>query len=964
MSCFCLFVLLFFSVNSFSASYYKDQGITYEKGMNYAIVTAIDDTVTVANILHVVSNLKVISIGACAFDNCKSLVRIEIPNTITSIVGNWARCSSLTQINVDNGNTAFSSIEGVLFNKAQTKLFIMPSCGTRSVYEIPNTVTSISGLAFYNCKFLTRIVIPNSVTSIGNSAFSGCSSLTQIEIPNLITIIGDYTFSGCTALSRVEIPKSIFQIGSNAFEGCISLTEIEIPCFVMSIGSAAFKGCKSLTQISVDTENINYSSVDGALFDKMQTRIIFVPACKTGIYIIPKSVTTIGGYAFSGCESLTQIEIPNWVTSIESFAFEGCSALSQMSLPNSITFIGGCAFYNCKKLKAIAIPSVQTIEKNILLGCSNLAYVFSYATIEKYEYNPFKDVSSLATIFCPKAYIATYKKGRLGPVVDIETYILNISTTQGKISFKTSNKYNNMAIEQAYMLSIDNDTIYAEKKGEFHELKNLMPGKKYNIGINLRAFDCDLMIFPSLSTKAIGLVCNSYTQTKLNLNIEADDVLVSESFLKYRAVGEWEWKYLDNVASSEITLSGLIPGMTYECYASVCINNNWYLSITGYNYQKFATRKLSLNISKPVIGQTVFSCSATFTAGDATVEGYGFTGAGANGEYDNTTELKSTGLDPNTEYKVVFRIKTKEGGVTSTGYTFTTLPILLTTLPADACSYVTATIHANMNCDAESGTGFEWRKMDAPNIVPSNFVEAPIVNEKMAFSLRNLTPSTYYKYRPYYKSNSGKYCYGEWIGFSTADVFVLYTPTVETLKVAAVEGNTATFHGYVIAGSEDILQQGFEYWKADNNGYIRNSEVYKTVLASGLKMVAAAEGLDYNSTYYYRAFAKTASGITYGEEMNFKTEEITGLEDITGTDAFNVALRSNPVYRQAWIRINGKNEHATYYLINLNGSMVDSGEIIADDSWQVIDLSHRTSGIYLLRINNERHSKTLKLIIK
>lgn len=521
-----------------------------------------------------------------------------------------------------------------------------------------------------------------------------------------------------------------------------------------------------------------------------------------------------------------------------------------------------------------------------------------------------------------------------------------------------------MAIEQAYMLSIDNDTIYAEKKGEFHELKNLMPGKKYNIGINLRAFDCDLMIFPSLSTKAIGLVCNSYTQTKLNLNIEADDVLVSESFLKYRAVGEWEWKYLDNVASSEITLSGLIPGMTYECYASVCINNNWYLSITGYNYQKFATRKLSLNISKPVIGQTVFSCSATFTAGDATVEGYGFTGAGANGEYDNTTELKSTGLDPNTEYKVVFRIKTKEGGVTSTGYTFTTLPILLTTLPADACSYVTATIHANMNCDAESGTGFEWRKMDAPNIVPSNFVEAPIVNEKMAFSLRNLIPSTYYKYRPYYKSNSGKYCYGEWIGFSTADVFVLYTPTVETLKVAAVEGNTATFHGYVIAGSEDILQQGFEYWKADNNGYIRNSEVYKTVLASGLKMVAAAEGLDYNSTYYYRAFAKTASGITYGEEMNFKTEEITGLEDITGTDAFNVALRSNPVYRQAWIRINGKNEHATYYLINLNGSMVDSGEIIADDSWQVIDLSHRTSGIYLLRINNERHSKTLKLIIK
>ena len=765
--------------------------------------------------------------------------------------------------------------------------------------------------------------------------------ITLLSVPNsnYVTVVSvDDTVTVANIKSHVDGYR-VTDIDNYAFDGRESLIQVEIPYTVDNIRSR-FKGCTSLLQINVDLHNMNYNSIDGVLF--RSNSILAVPKGRAGVYIVPAFVTSIGDNAFCGCKSLTQIRIPS-----------------------TVNFIGESAFSLCTSIKSITIPCIDNnIRDGILSGCLNLRYIFSYASITNNRFNPFEGISSSVTIFCLGNYIPVYKKLFSGTVLDININLFKNLATQGKILIEDMISNNDIHIKQTYRLTDNNDTIYADKNGRLYELKNLMPGKNYNIGIDLRFSDCDLTIFPPLSTKAIGLVCNSYTQTKLNLNIEADDVLVSESSLKYRAVGEWEWKYLDNVASSEITLSGLIPGMTYECYASVCINNNWYLSITGYNYQKFATRKLSLNISKPVIGQTVFSCSATFTAGDATVEGYGFTGAGANGEYDNTTELKSAGLDPNTEYKVVFRIKTKEGGVTSTGYTFTTLPILLTTLPADACSYVTATIHANMNCDAESGTGFEWRKMDAPNIVPSNFVEAPIVNEKMAFSLRNLTPSTYYKYRPYYKSNSGKYCYGEWIGFSTADVFVLYTPTVETLKVAAVEGNTVTFHGYVIAGSEDILQQGFEYWKADNNGYIRNSEVYKTVLASGLKMVAAAEGLNYNSTYYYRAFAKTASGITYGEDMNFKTEEITGLENITGTDAFNVALRSNPVYRQAWIRINGKNEHATYYLINLNGSMVDSGEIIADDSWQVIDLSHRTSGVYLLRINNERHSKTLKLIIK
>ena len=66
-------------------------------------------------------------------------------------------------------------------------------------------------------------------------------------------------------------------------------------------------------------------------------------------------------------------------------------------------------------------------------------------------------------------------------------------------------------------------------------------------------------------------------------------------------------------------------------------------------------------------------------------------------------------------------------------------------------------------------------------MVPSNTVQAEKIKDKIAFRLVNLSPSTYYKYRPFYKSASEKMYYGEWIAFGTADVPVLFAPTVETL---------------------------------------------------------------------------------------------------------------------------------------------------------------------------------------
>jgi hypothetical protein len=115
----------------------------------------------------------VTSIGNYAFYDCSSLTSVMIPNSVTSI-GEFAfeGRSSLTSIEVDEKNTAYSSLDGVLFNKEQTILICYPTQKEGTSYIIPNSVTSIGDVAFQNCSSLTSVTIPNSVTSIGEGAFA------------------------------------------------------------------------------------------------------------------------------------------------------------------------------------------------------------------------------------------------------------------------------------------------------------------------------------------------------------------------------------------------------------------------------------------------------------------------------------------------------------------------------------------------------------------------------------------------------------------------------------------------------------------------------------------------------------------------------------------------------------------------------------------------------------------------
>ena len=128
----------------------------------------------------------VTSIGSWAFDACKGLTSVTIPNSVTSIGYNAFYRTKW----YDNQPDGLVYAGKVLYKYKGT----MPS---NTKIDIKEGTTGIAASAFNGCSDLTSLTIPNSVTNIGGSAFSGCSGITSIIIPNSVSSIGESAFYDC-----------------------------------------------------------------------------------------------------------------------------------------------------------------------------------------------------------------------------------------------------------------------------------------------------------------------------------------------------------------------------------------------------------------------------------------------------------------------------------------------------------------------------------------------------------------------------------------------------------------------------------------------------------------------------------------------------------------------------------------------------------------------------------------------
>ena len=431
-------------------------------------------------------------IGYRAFNGCTSLTSITIPDSVTSI-GLWAfdGCTGLTNINVNKNNTNYSSINGVLFNKNKTELIAYPAGKSDKNYTIPNSVTSISDYAFFDCTSLTNIAIPDSVTSIGPWAFDGTAWFdnqpdgivyagkvaysykgempenTSLTIKDGTKSIADeafYDFKNLTSdfknLTSITIPDSVTSIGNYAFDGCSGLTSVTIPYSVTSIGGSAFSGCSNLTTIT-----------------------------------IPDSVTSIGNYAFSGCSGLTSVIIPNNVTSIGYFAFHECKNLTSINvninntnyssvngvlfnknktelitypagksdknytIPNSVTTINHSAFRSCKNLTSVTIPDKSiTIEIGVFSNCSGLTSVTIPNSVTFIGWSAFSFCENLKDITIPDG-ITSILSGTFYHCTSLKNISIPDSVTSiGSRAFEGCTSLKNLTIPN-YVATIDYRTF-------------------------------------------------------------------------------------------------------------------------------------------------------------------------------------------------------------------------------------------------------------------------------------------------------------------------------------------------------------------------------------------------------------------------------------------------------------------------------------------------------------------------
>jgi len=156
---------------------------------------------------------------------------------------------------------------------------------------------------------------------------------------------------------------------------------------VRVIKEDAFRDCKSI--LSIDLPDA-ITAIERHAF--LHSSLEYIE--------IPNSVTSIGAYAFSSCENLTNIKLPMSLEFISEFLFEHCLNLTKIEIPNTVKGIGRGAFKSCKKLKSISIPkSVTKIYRNAFYECSNMESIYCYNVEPAANPDNYYGDSSSYTIF-------------------------------------------------------------------------------------------------------------------------------------------------------------------------------------------------------------------------------------------------------------------------------------------------------------------------------------------------------------------------------------------------------------------------------------------------------------------------------------------------------------------------------------------------------------------------------------
>jgi len=235
----------------------------------------------------------VTSVNQSVFSKNSSITKIIIPKTVknTDFGSNegfkynpFVDCISVESIEVEEGNPAICSVDGVLFNKDTTTLIGYPAGATRELYTVPASVKTAGDGAFLNSKYLKKIVLPDNIETLGYSLFASSKSLEEVTLPSSIKELSIYLFKDCTKLKSVVIPEGVTTIGYSAFEGCTSLESISLPESINFIDFFAFGSLSNLKNVYCQAKIVPNTSQNVFGNVNLSKVTLHVPAASINAY--------------------------------------------------------------------------------------------------------------------------------------------------------------------------------------------------------------------------------------------------------------------------------------------------------------------------------------------------------------------------------------------------------------------------------------------------------------------------------------------------------------------------------------------------------------------------------------------------------------------------------------------------------------------------------------------------------
>lgn len=386
-------------------------------------------------------NCPVTEFGSYAFANC-SIKKAGIPATITKLGSGVFSGNHVEQISYRATAAAAHTADVVPFSGLADSV--------DTTITIADSVTSIPAFMFYKAE-VEKINIGTGVVSIGEAAFSG-SKTAEVAIPNgnaayRVNADGNlYTADNLTIVSYLgnhqdaayTLATGVNTIAAGAFYGHPFLERMTFDATVINIGKEAFFACDKLESIAVNdfmdeasflaevTVGENWSGSAEVIFSGLAWDIGVTKGAMTATlysdgrlaitgsglmknwasasavdwYSKRNTITkvtfdgdiqSIGAYAFSGCESLSDCVLPDSVSSIGQYAFFDCKGITFFRVPDKVTTINTYTFANCTSLYWVDCGlGVQSIEPFAFAGCPTARYIAINGSATEVKGNAFQ----------------------------------------------------------------------------------------------------------------------------------------------------------------------------------------------------------------------------------------------------------------------------------------------------------------------------------------------------------------------------------------------------------------------------------------------------------------------------------------------------------------------------------------------------------------------------------------------